>query len=61
MERRLRSTRGLPAEARVRRLAGLLARKGYPAGLAFAVVKQALAQEGEDVELSFDQLQSLED
>ena len=28
---------------RVRRLAGMLARKGYPAGLAFRVVRDALA------------------
>ena len=61
VERRLRSTRGLAPEARVRRLAGMLARKGYPAGLAFAVVKEALAAEGDDVELSFDELQALED
>jgi regulatory protein len=61
VQRRLRSTRGLAPEARVRRLAGMLARKGYPAGLAFAVVKQALAEEGDDVELPFDQLQALDD
>jgi hypothetical protein len=29
--------------------------------LAFAVVKQALAEEGDDVELPFDQLQALDD
>lgn len=46
--RRLRSTRGAPPDARVRRLAGVLARKGYPAGLAFRVVREALAQEGEE-------------
>jgi regulatory protein len=45
--RRLASTRGLEAPARVRRLAGLLARKGYPAGTAFRVVREALAAEGE--------------
>jgi regulatory protein len=45
VERKLRTTVGLPTEARVRRLAGLLARKGYPAGLAFSVVKQALTDE----------------
>lgn len=49
VDRRLRSTRGLPGQARVRRLAGLLARKGYPPGLAFRVVKEALAQEGDDL------------
>jgi regulatory protein len=48
VDRRLRTTRGLPPDARVRRLAGMLARKGYPAGLAFRVVKEALADEGAD-------------
>jgi regulatory protein len=45
VERRLSSTAGLPAQARVRRLVGMLARKGYPAGLAFRVVREALDQE----------------
>lgn len=49
--RRLPATRGLPADARVRRLAGLLARKGYPAGVAFRVVREALAEEGVDPDL----------
>lgn len=61
VDRRLRSTRGLSTDTRVRRLAGMLARKGYPAGLAFRVVKQALAQEGEDADLPLDVLQSLDD
>ena len=46
VERRLPATRGLAADALVRRLAGLLARKGYPAGTAFRVVREALADEG---------------
>ena len=50
VERKLRTTAGLPTEARVRRLAGLLARKGYPAGLAFSVVKQALIDERQQEE-----------
>jgi len=61
VDRRLRSTAGLPTEARVRRLAGMLARKGYPAGLAFRVVKEALAAEGESAELAFDSLSALDD
>ena len=61
VDRRLRTTAGLPTDARVRRLAGVLARKGYPAGLAFRVVKEALAAEGEHTELAFDQLQGLDD
>ena len=61
VERKLRTTAGLPTDARVRRLAGMLARKGYPAGLAFRVVKEALAAEGEEAELAFDELQGLDD
>ncbi len=61
VERRLPATSGLPTDARVRRLAGMLARKGYPAGTAFRVVREALAAEGEQAELSFDALQALDD
>ncbi|MBO0809356.1 MAG: hypothetical protein J2P32_13750, partial [Actinobacteria bacterium] len=43
--RRLPATRGRPLPARVRHLVGMLARKGYPAGLAYQVVREALAQE----------------
>ena len=32
----------------MRRLVGMLARKGYPAGLAYRVVREALEQEGGD-------------
>ena len=48
VDRRLPTTRGLPSQTRVRRLAGMLARKGYPAGVAFTVVREALADEGTD-------------
>ncbi|SCK48663.1 regulatory protein [Streptomyces sp. WMMB 714] len=51
VERKLRSTRGLAQEKRIRRLAGMLARKGYGEGLALRVVRQALEEEGEDGEL----------
>ncbi|MEW1752613.1 recombination regulator RecX [Streptomyces angustmyceticus] len=51
VDRKLRSTRGLDREKRLRRLAGMLARKGYPEGLALRVVKRALEEEGEDPEL----------
>jgi regulatory protein len=44
--KRLPSTRGLPYEVRVRRLAGMLARKGYSAGLAHRVVRDAIAADG---------------
>ncbi|WP_307805565.1 recombination regulator RecX [Streptomyces spirodelae] len=49
--RKLRSTRGLDREKRLRRLAGMLARKGYSEGLALRVVRRALEEEGEDPEL----------
>jgi regulatory protein len=42
---RLPSTQALDPAVRSRRLAGLLARKGYPPGLAFRVVRDALAGE----------------
>jgi regulatory protein len=47
VDRKLNATRGLPPEQRARRLAGMLARKGYPAGLAFRVIREALEAEGE--------------
>lgn len=46
--RRLAATRGRPRQARIRQLAGVLARKGYPAGLAFQVVREALESERGD-------------
>lgn len=49
VDRRLAGTRGLPAAARVRRLIGVLARKGYPQALAYRVVREALEQDGLDV------------
>jgi len=48
--RKLRSTRGLDRDKRLRRLAGMLARKGYSEGLALRVVRQALEEEGEDTD-----------
>ncbi|MFE0132207.1 recombination regulator RecX [Streptomyces sp. NPDC059037] len=48
--RKLRSTRGLDRDKRLRRLAGMLARKGYSEGLALRIVRQALEEEGEDGE-----------
>ncbi len=43
--RRLTSMGGLPTEVRLRRLVGMLARKGYSSGTAMAVVQEALASE----------------
>lgn len=48
--RKLPSTRGVDPAKRTRRLVGLLARKGYPPGLSYRVVKEALAEEGTDLE-----------
>jgi regulatory protein len=42
--RRAAATRGQPWPARARHLLGMLARKGYPAGLAARVVREALEQ-----------------
>ncbi|WP_212735281.1 recombination regulator RecX [Herbidospora galbida] len=46
--RKLGSTRGADPRARTRKLVGMLARKGYPAGLAFRIVREALEAEGEE-------------
>ncbi|HEU4491383.1 MAG TPA: regulatory protein RecX [Jiangellales bacterium] len=46
---RLPATRRLAPLTRRRRLLGLLARKGYPAGLAASVVREALTAESEDL------------
>lgn len=46
VRRRVAATANLPTSTRVRRLAGLLARKGYPAGLAGEVIREALRGEG---------------
>lgn len=48
--RRLTATRGLATEVRMRRLTAMLARKGYPGGLALRVVRDALATEAAKVE-----------
>lgn len=50
VEAKLRATRGLEREKRIRRLAGMLARRGYGEGLALRVVRQALEEEGDDAE-----------
>lgn len=47
VQRRLPGTRGLDRDRRIRRLAGMLARKGYGEGLALRVVRDALAREKE--------------
>ena len=47
VEQKMAGTRGQPPEVRVRRAAGALARKGYPAGLAAQVVREALERDQE--------------
>ncbi|WP_406453749.1 recombination regulator RecX [Streptomyces sp. NBC_01622] len=55
VNRKLRSTQGLDRDKRLRRLAGMLARKGYSQGMALRVVRQALEEEGEDTEFLGDE------
>jgi regulatory protein len=45
-ERKLAASKGQPPDVRVRRAAAMLARKGYPAGLAFRLIREALEEEG---------------
>ena len=60
VRRKLASTKGLATDARIRRLAGMLARKGYGGGLAFRVVKEELEAEGAEIpELDTDGLSHL--
>ncbi|MEV4474518.1 recombination regulator RecX [Nonomuraea sp. NPDC049504] len=53
VERKLAATRSLDPQKRTRRLAGMLARKGYPSGLAFRVIREALEQEGIEMDEDF--------
>jgi regulatory protein len=48
VEQKMAGTRGQPPEARARRAAGALARKGYPPGLVFRLIKEVLEREGSD-------------
>ncbi len=59
VDKKMRSMRGLDPQVATRRLAAMLARKGYAAGLAFSVVREALADDDaehvmDDVELPED-------
>ncbi|WP_017536741.1 recombination regulator RecX [Nocardiopsis halophila] len=51
VRRKLSATRGRDDAARVRRAMGMLARKGYPAGLAYRLIREELEAEGSDLEL----------
>jgi regulatory protein len=46
--RRVAASRGKPVLTRARQLMGMLARKGYPAGLAAQVVREALEKDQDD-------------
>jgi regulatory protein len=46
--RQLAGTRGRPLQSRLRRLMGVLARKGYSPQLAYRLIREALEQEGTD-------------
>ena len=50
VERKLASSRGRPPDARVRQAAGMLARKGYPPGLAFRLIREAMQREGAELD-----------
>ena len=50
VRKKLRSVRGLDQQRATRRLVGMLARKGYGAGMAFAIVKDELGRDGLEVE-----------
>jgi regulatory protein len=51
VDRKLRAMGGLDEPTRVRRLVGMLARRGYPEGMAFRVVREALREQGSDTEM----------
>jgi regulatory protein len=54
VRRRLRATVGEDTQARIRRVAGALARKGYPAVLAFRLIKEELDAQGMDGAMAAD-------
>lgn len=51
VDSRLRATRGLDPQVRTRRLVAMLARKGYSSSIAFRSVKEALAAEGQEIDI----------
>src|SRR5438105_9269089 len=54
VEQKLARTRGQRPEARARQAAGLLARKGYPPGLAFRLISETMRHEGANLDLDAD-------
>jgi regulatory protein len=63
VRRRLAATRGLAPDVRTRRLLGMLARKGYPVGVAARVIREEIGAElsGPDGESLAEALDSLAD
>lgn len=61
--RRLNSTRNLEPAVRMRRLVGMLARKGYPPGTAYRVVREVLEENGSslDDEAGLDPMEPFDD
>ncbi len=55
VRRRLRTVATLDRDVKVRRLTGMLARKGYPAGVCFRVVREELDRLGEETDDLHDQ------
>jgi regulatory protein len=62
VEQKMASTRGQPPEVRARRTASMLARKGYPPGLVFRLIREAMEQErpGEAIGFELDPDQYLD-
>ncbi|RYB89003.1 regulatory protein RecX [Nocardioides glacieisoli] len=50
VDKKMRSMATLDRQVATRRLAGMLARKGYAAGLAFSVVREALGEQDEELD-----------
>jgi regulatory protein len=50
VRRKLRTVASLERDVKVRRLTGMLARKGYPAGVCFRVVREELDRLGDDTD-----------
>jgi regulatory protein len=56
VRRRMRGLAGKDETTMVRRLVGILARKGYPEGLAYRVVREELSEAGQETDLLDDVL-----
>ena len=54
VERKMASTRGRPPETRARQAASMLARKGYPPGLVFRLIREVMEQESQGESVGFE-------